>query len=228
MLASPRHGAGVRRLLPLDGPLPAWPGVVDRALEAWAACPGRVRVALRAAALVVALAAATGGLVRGPWGPPVAVVVAARTVPAGATLAPADLAASTRPAGLVPAGALADPSLVPPGAVANGLVPAGQVLTDAHLVAAGPVGLAGAGEAVVPVPAELLPPLPVGTRIDLAVGDLAGGATVVASAAVVVADDGMWRWLRVSRSEVAAVAAGLSGGSLTGAVLPPAPRGGGP
>lgn len=208
----------------LDGPAPAWPAPLDAVLDLWAGLPGRGRVALRAAAAVVVALAMTGGLLRGPWGPSTPVVVAGHDLQPGTRVTTADLVTAQRPARLIPDDALRTPSELPAGAVADGHVPAGTVLTAAMV----PNGRAGPdGTATVPVPADALPPLPVGTRLDLAVAAFDGGAEVVASGAVLVADDGTWRWVQVARDDVPAVARGISDGTLVAAVLPPA-RGGGP
>ncbi len=216
-MAGPRQGRGVRLPIDLDGPAPVWPRPVDAALEWWATAPTRVRVVARAACAVLLVLAATGGVVDGRWGPPREVLVAARALGPGLPVGPADVRVATRPRDLVPAGALTGPDLLPAHAVANGAVAAGTVLTSEHVVAT--VAVAVAGTAVVPVPAEALPPLPVGTRVDLAAATLDGRARTVARGATVVADDGTWRWLRVERSEASDVAAGVHGGSLAVAIV---------
>lgn len=214
----------VRLSLPRpDGPAPAWPRPLDHALEWWARLPPRGRVAVRAAGTVLVALAATGGLLQGPWGPPVEVLVAARDVTAGARLGPADVEVAHRPRDLVPPDALTGPDALPPDAVTDGHLPAGTVVTRRAVRGGGPAAAATAGTAVVPVPATSLPSLPVGTRLDLAVGGMGGEPRVVAHDAVLVADDGTSRWIRVERDAVAALARGVSDGSLVVAVLPPPP-----
>lgn len=206
-----------------EGPAPTWPRPVDAALEWWAALPARGRAGLRAAVAVVVLVTAGGGLLEGPWGPPVAVVVTTRDVTPGSQIDPAAVAVAHRPRQLVPLDALADLAGLPQDAVADGHLPAGTVLTQRAVVGGGPSTAAVAGTAVVPLAAADLPALPVGTRLDLAVAGVDGGAEVVATDAVLVADDGTWRWVRVERDAVAGLARGLSGSTLVVAVLPPLP-----
>ncbi len=207
----------------LHGPAPVWPRPLDAALEWWAGLPTRARVALRAGAAVVVAVAVSGGLVQGPWGAPVPVVVATRDVAAGAPLGPTDLEVAQRPRGLVPPDAITDQGAVPPDAVADGHLPAGTFLTHRAISAGGPGGAATPGTAVVPVPADTLPPLPIGTRLDLAVAGFDGTTRIVARDAALVADDGTWRWLRIDRDAVGEVARGITDATLVAAVLPPQP-----
>ncbi len=207
----------MRLPLDLDGPAPAWPRPLDAALEWWAGAPTRLRVLLRGLVAAVLVLAATGGLVDGRWGPPQPVLVTDRALVPGAPVGPADVRVAERPRDLVPAGALTAPDLLPADAVTHGAVAAGGVLTVDNVRGLGTFAVAGT--AVVPVPADVLPALPVGTRLDLAAPGPDGRARTVARGATVVADDGTWRWLRVERSAVADVAAGLRGGSLVVAVV---------
>lgn len=211
----------------LEGPAPAWPRPLDAALEWWAHLPARGRAGLRAAAAVVVAVAVSGGLVEGPWGPPVEVVVARRDVAAGTPVTAGDVALARRPQGLVPHDALTDLDTVPPDAIADGHLPAGSVVTRRAVSGGGPAGAAQPGTAVVAVPAAALPPLPVGTRLDLATAGFDGTSRIVARAATLVADDGTWRWLRIHRDEVGQVAQGVTDATLVAAVLPP-PRAGAP
>lgn len=219
------HGARVRLPAGLDGPLPRLPAPVDAAARVWAAASGRVRAVVRLVVVAILLVAASGGLVRGPWGAPTAVLVATRTIAAGASVTAADVSVARRPSALVTDTALTTPSALPTDALAVGTLPAGTVVTTDHVVGGGPSSLATDGTAVVAVDAALLPPLPVGTRVDIAVPGFDGAAEVVARSATVVADDGTWRWLRVDRAEVPALAGGVSEGRLVTAVLPRPPGG---
>lgn len=212
--------------LDLDGPRPTWPGPVDAALEWWAGLTGRARVALRAAGAVVVIAMATGGLVEGRWGPPRPVLVAAVDITAGMPVPPTSVTVAERPRDVLPDDVLTDLGELPDDAVADGHIPAGSTITARAVRGGGVGGGAAPGTAVVPVPAEVLPPLPVGTRVDLAVASHDGGGGIVARDAVLVADDGTWRWLQVERTAVDAVARGVRDATLVAAVLPPPPGAG--
>lgn len=192
---------------------------MDAAVEWWAALTGRARAVLRVVGMVIVLLAATGGLVDGRWGSPVEVVVAARDVAAGASVTAADLAVATWPRDLVPPGALRSLATLPDRAVADGVLPRGTPITSSNVHGGGAAADAPAGTALVPVPADLLPHLPVGTRVDLAVAGFDGTAEVVAAAATVVAHDGTWQWLRIARDEVGPVAGGVGDGTLVAAVV---------
>jgi pilus assembly protein CpaB len=209
----------------LEGPVPPLPRPVDALARLWAGVSGRTRLLVRLVGAVLVLTAATGGLVRGPWGTPTTVLVAATAIAPGAPVTPADVRVGRWPSALVPADALTEPASLPTDAVAAGPLAAGAVVTTAA-VTAGPAGLAADGTAVVAVDATLLPALPVGTVVDVAVPAVDGTASIAARGAVVVADDGTWRWLRVARGDVAPLAAGISSGQLVPAVLPrPGPAG---
>lgn len=209
------------RLPDLTGPMPALPAAVDALGRRWAATSGRVRLLVRVTAVVVLLVAAAGGLVRGPWGPPTSVLVSTDPMSPGDRVTTADVTMQTRPSDLVPADALTDPDQLPNDARAAGALSAGAVLTTSTLHPEGAGALATPGTAVVAVDAQLLPPLPSGTRLDVAVPGHDGTAVLAARDAEVVADDGTWRWLRVAREDVAALAVGVSEGRLVVAVLPP-------
>ena len=208
----------MRLPLDLDGPAPVWPRPLDAVLEWWAGLSGRRRALVRAGGLVLVLLTATGGLFDGPWGPPRPVLVAAHDVAPGLQVTAADVRVERRPADLVPAGALTAPAALPDDAVAHGALLAGAVVTDGNVRATDTVALPGT--AVVPIPADVLPSLPVGTAVDLAAWALDGRTRVVARGATVVADDGTWRWVRVARSDLGDVAAGIGGGALVAAVVP--------
>lgn len=120
----------------------------------------------------------------------VPVVVAARDLVAGSTVAEADLAVRRWPDDLVPAGALRDPAAAR-DRVLVGAARAGEPLTDARLAGAGPLSSAGPNTAAVPVRladpgvAGLLTP---GSRVDVvAVADADGAPVVLAPNAVVLA-----------------------------------------
>lgn len=192
---------------------------MDAALEWWAALTGRGRALLRSVALGVVLLAATGGLVDGRWGPPVDVVVAVRDVAPGAPVTTVDLTIASWPRDLVPADALTTLAMLPDGAVADGVLVSGTPVTRRNVHGGGAAAAAPAGTALVPVPLDLLPHLPVGTRVDLAVAGFDGTAEVVATSATVVADDGTWQWLRIGRHEIGPVSGGIGDGTLVAAVV---------
>ena len=211
----------MRLPLDLDGPAPAWPAPIDATLEWWAGLPVRGRIAARAAGAVLVALAATGGLLDGRWGPPVHVLVTTTDVAAGAPVGSADVTLAERPRDLLPSDALTEVGALPTGAVADGHLPAGTVVSTRAVRGGGVAGTARPGTAVVPVPAEVMPSLPIGARLDLAVAALDGTSRVVARDAVLVGDDGTWRWLQVDRDSVDAVARGVTDASLVAAVLPP-------
>jgi pilus assembly protein CpaB len=116
--------------------VPGWPRTARD--PGWAPLrrhhPGRRRLAAAGLAAGSVAAALQVLAPRPPAGEPV--VVAAREVPAGAVLAPADLAVVRRPPSLLPSGAVADRSAAVGRTVGSGLRP-GEPLTDARLVGPG-------------------------------------------------------------------------------------------
>lgn len=207
----------------LTGPLPALPAPLDAASRAWSGAGGRVRGLVRLLAAAVVAALLVGRLAHGPFGPPTSVLVVTRPLAAGAPLTADDVAVRTRPADVVPDGAVRSLEALGPDATAAGPLPRGAVVSAAQVTAGGPGALATPGSAVVAVDAAALPPLPVGTRLDVAGPAVDGTMRVAAADAVVVGDDGTWRWLRVDRADVAALADGIRDGRLVPAVLPAAP-----
>ncbi|MFI9386281.1 Flp pilus assembly protein CpaB [Kutzneria sp. NPDC052558] len=135
------------------------------------------------AVLAVALAAAT--LLHGREHA-IPVLVAARDVPAGATLTGDDVRTRDLPAAYVPAGALAEPAAAV-GRILTGSARAGEPITDVRLVGRENTLLATGDPDSVAVPVRLSDPavadlLRPGSHVDV-VGDPA----VLASDAVVVA-----------------------------------------
>ena len=213
--AAPR-GAGAPGATRLDGPPPVLPAVVDRALERWGTLPPRARAA---AALAVVLVVAGGGVARvarSPYGPPVAVLVATRDLGVGSSPA-GGVAPARRPADLVPADAIVE--LPPDAALALGVV-AGTVMTARHLQPGGPFAGLGDGAAAVAVPSGTVPGASPGRRFDLIVTRADGGGAVVATDARVLAVGGDLVWLAVPRAAAPDVAAAVSRGLLSAAVLP--------
>ena len=103
----------------------------------------RRRRALGAVAAGVAVFTAVSTL--SPQAPPTfTAVVAAREIPAGSVLEPADLAAAQVPEALAPAGALTDPAAAV-GRPVGGAVRPGEVLTGARLATRAAGAGAGAG-----------------------------------------------------------------------------------
>jgi hypothetical protein len=201
----------------LDAAPPVLPPALDRASERWWRTPPRVRASVLLAALALLLAAGTVRLASSPWGPPVAVLVATRDVPLGASLGPDAVRATEWPARLVPPGALDEVA----GSVAIAPVTEGSVLTD-RLVGEGGLGAAlPEGTAAVAVPGELVPVLSPGARLDLVGAELDGRGVALATAATVLTDDGEHVWLAVDHHQAPAVAAAAAAGTITVVVLPP-------
>ncbi len=204
----------------LAGPPPALPALLDRASERWASATPRLRVL--AIAVLVALFA-LGGLVRvtaSPYGPPTTVLVAARDLAVGERPDAADLQARRWPSDLLPAGAFASFADLGAETTVIAPLPAGAVATSRHL---GGLGIAELldGEVVgVPVPAESVPEVEPGTRVDLVGRDAYGDPVRLGSRALLVTDDGVTVWLAVAPSEAAGVAAAAAVGTLTLVVHP--------
>lgn len=200
------------------GPLPVWPEVVDALAERWFGLAPRMRLA--AACLVVALAGltATGVAARSPWGPDIHVLVAARAVPAGATLTAGDLVPAARPQRTVPAAAVAATTRWV-GAVTTGPLPAGGVVTSAQVSDDGLAGVVAPGRVAVAVARGSLPPLRPGQRVDLLGGDGDLGGQHLARDGRVLAADDAHVWIEVDRRDAGAVAAALAWGTVTVALL---------
>lgn len=200
----------------LDGPPPALPALLDRAAERWWMARPRTRVALVVLGLVLLVAGGVARAATSPHGPPVPVLVATRDLPVGHQLAPDDLRRTMWPRDLVPAGAAGELS----GTVV-GALPAGAIATDRHVAVNGVTAALPSGQAAVPVPAEALPALPAGTRLDVVAADLDGGVQVLARSATVVANAGEIVWVAVATDEAPAVAGAAGRGSLSVVLLPP-------
>jgi pilus assembly protein CpaB len=200
----------------IDGAPFAAPALLDRASERWWQLPPRLRGALLAMGIVVALAAGTVHLAASPWGAPVTVLVATDDLVAGQRLHAGDVRRADWPAALVPEGAIREPNgtVVAP-------VPAGGVVTDRHVGDGGLGTMIPDGRAAVALPLELLPELPSGTQLDLVGADLDTRGVVLARGAVVIATDDLHVWLVVDRQEAADVAAATLTGAVTVVVVPP-------
>lgn len=185
----------------------ALPAALDTISDRWWGLGPRTRTWVVVAAVIALLAGAGLRAAATPYGSPVGVLVATSDLEPGSPLADADLARRRWPADLVPEGARtrADGTLTAP-------LPAGAVLTDRHVTDAGVGGLVADGRAAVPLPADLVPELPVGTRLQVVATGVDGEAAVLADDAEVVAEDGASVWVAVPHVSAADVAAaGLRG-----------------
>lgn len=191
--------------------LPPW---LDAVSDRWWGLTPRTRaVAVLAVVVLVAVLAAVR-VGASPYGPPVPVLVATHDLPAGTVLGEEVLRTERWPQELTPAGASAAPSgtLVAP-------LPAGAILTGTHLTEEGVGGMIAAGQAAVPVPAELVPDLGVGTLVQVVASGTDGTGVVLADRAEVVAADGVMLWLATSERVAADVAAAGLRGTIALAIV---------
>lgn len=217
----PGHRKLTDRLRSLvQGPLPPLPDVIDAASERWFAAPPRSRLAV--ALLAVVLFVLLTGKVAGgsPWHDETAVLVAARTLPAGHTLAPGDLVPTSRPVRSLPDGTV-DVGARWVGAATTGPLPAGAVVAAVHLSEGGLSALVRPGKVAVAVPEDLLPPLEAGRDVDLVGGDGQGAGDALARDARVLASSGGHVWIEVDRADAGSVAAAVAWGRITVALLAP-------
>jgi len=164
--------------------------------------------------VALALGVATFWVVRPALAPPagagalVEVLVVARPVAAGVTLAAADVRTARLPAGALPD---AEAAAAPVGRTARvDLVP-GEVVLAARLGPRGLAALLPAGARALAVPrAAGTPPLEPGQRADL----LAGGRVVVPAASVLAVDDS-GTTVAVPEAAAPAVAEAISTGAVT-------------
>lgn len=143
-------------------------------------------------------------------------LVADRDLAVGEQVGPADLTRADRPSDLVP-----DRALTRPSGTVVAPVPAGSVVTDQHVRDGGIGAALPDDQAAVPLPVEVVPELPVGARIDLVAADLDQRGVLLASGAVVLAEDGLHVWVAVDRPVAADVAAAALSGAITAVVVPP-------
>lgn len=193
--------------------LPAW---LDAVSERWWTLGPRVRVVVVVAGLLLVAAGAGVRTLASPFGPPVAVLIAADDLPAGTTLEPALLRAARWPRDLVPRSAARDPT----GTLTLAL-PAGAVLTERHRTAEGLAGRIGDGRAAVALRSDLLPEVPGGARVRLVGTDVGGAARVLADDARVLTHDPTTVWLEVPDGAAAQVAAAVLSGTVAVVLLPP-------
>lgn len=202
------------RLDPLAGPAPAWPAPIDRLADRWAASGARTRLAA-----AVALAATTA-IVTGLGSEPTVVTVTARVdLPAGSALHDGLLTTAELPRSLVPPDAETDVSSVS-GQVLRHPIAAGHPILGRALVTGLDAALAP-GRVAVALPAELVPELAPGQRLDVVGADTNGVPQVLAADAVVLRVDVDGVWVEVDRSASAALGHAIAWGGLTVAVLPP-------
>jgi Flp pilus assembly protein CpaB len=139
---------------------------------------------LAAVALALALSPAAGAA-------GAAVLVAARDLPAGTTLGPADVTVRTWPDEIVPAGALNAPAQAD-GRILAGAARAGEPVTDLRLAGPSLAAIATGASDAVSVPIRLADPavaglLAAGSTVDVVtVGAAADDAVVLARGAVVL------------------------------------------
>lgn len=201
----------------LDGPHPTLPRRLDRISERWWAARPRTRVVIATGLLVLLLLAVVTRIVVSPHGPPAVAWVATRDLAVGEELDRSALRRVSWPGPLLPAGSLTEPTgtLVAP-------LPRGAVATDRHLGDLGAIAGVDADRALVPIPLESLPALPIGARVDIVVtdGHELHGRTV-ARDALVLRDDGSAWWLAVAGAEANDLAGAALQGSLGVVLIPP-------
>jgi hypothetical protein len=189
------------------------PGPLDAMSDRWWGLAPRTRTWLVLLALAAVLSGAALRTVASPYGVPVPVLVAVTDLPTGTDLDAGMVRAERWPADLVPAGHRVDPrgTLTAP-------LPTGAVLTDRHVTDAGLAGLVGPGRSAVPLPAELVPDLPIGTEVQVVATGVDGAGAVLADRAEVIAADGASLWVAVPDAAAADVAAAGLRGAIAVAV----------
>jgi Flp pilus assembly protein CpaB len=185
----------------------ALPAGLDAISDRWWGLDPRTRTWIVLAGVVALLAGAGFRAAAAPYGSPVGVLVAASDLEAGTPLAEADLDRRRWPSDLAP-----DDVRTRTVGTLTAPLPAGAVLTDRHVTDGGIAGMLTDGLAAVPLPADLVPELPVGTRLQVVATGVDGEAAVLADDAEVVAEDGTSVWVAVPDASSADVAAaGLRG-----------------
>lgn len=194
----------------------ALPPLLDRASERWWTLSPRWRAVLLAGGATLVLVAGLSHAAATPYGAPTSVLVATSDLPAGHELRAGDLRRTTWPRDLVP-----DDRLERAAGRLAAALPAGTVATARHIADAGVAASLPAGMAAVPLPADALPALTVGNRVDVIGRDLDGRAAVLARGGSVVAVDGTDVWVAVPAASAPDVAAAGAGGLVTVVALPP-------
>jgi hypothetical protein len=200
----------------LDGPPFALPAMLDALAERWWRTRPRTRTGLSLGAVVLLVMAGVTHAAASPYGPPTAVWIADRDLTIGTVLTADALHRASWPRDLVPDGALQEPigTLVAP-------LPRGAVVSDLHVGEGGVAASLPVGYAAVALPPESLPELAPGTRIDLVAADTQGGATTIASDAVLLGSDGTAVWVAVERAAATQVSGAALHGAIGVVVLPP-------
>lgn len=207
----------MRLPLPLDGPPVTLPPLVDAAADRWIALPPRARLLLGVLLALALLAVASRSATSAQWGEAVEVVVASETVPAGTDVTGGQLALRPWPRDLLPDGYL---EALPEGRATTTL-PAGTVVTSSHVAEGGIAATVAAGRVAVPIARDLVPELPIGTRLDVVASDVGGVARQLAAGARLLGVDDAYAWLEVERDQASEVAAAAARSSLAVAVLGP-------
>jgi Flp pilus assembly protein CpaB len=202
-----------------DGAPLRLPAVADRVSEGWWRLSPR-----RRSTIVLALGASLtlAVLLRvalSPYGPPLPVVLATRDLAVGTRIAPSDLDSARWPASLVADHLIALPADAIGSTLSIG-VPAGTPVSRRHLEGDGVSGALAAWAVAVPVPAELLPPLVAGGRIDVIITLGDGSGRAAASDVRVLSVDGGIIWLEVERSRAPDVSAAAGRGTIAAVILP--------
>jgi Flp pilus assembly protein CpaB len=191
--------------------LPSW---LDRLSDRWWRLSPRARSLVTLALGLAVLAGAGVRAIAAPYGPPTTVLVARDDLAAG-TIVDGDTFRPVRwPADLAPDRPVSDAT-----GTLTAAVPAGAVLTEAHVTDDGLGGVVGPGRAAVPLPADLVTEVPVGTRVQVVAAGGDGAAVVLADDAEVVTVDAGSVWLAVDDAAAADVAAAGLRGSVALAVV---------
>jgi Flp pilus assembly protein CpaB len=177
-----------------------------------------MRLLAGAGAALAVLSVVTLRVALSPYGPPIAVLVAAEDLRVGDVLTTSDVSIARWPRELVPAGALARRSEAVGDRLTMG-VTAGTALTARHLTGDGPlIGLAPSSAAV-PVPSGALRGATGGVRLDLVVTLGDGSGRILARDVRVLAEESGTTWLEVDRALAPDVAAAAARGTLSAAIL---------
>jgi Flp pilus assembly protein CpaB len=193
--------------------------VLDRVVEGWWRLAPRQRSVV---ALAVGTALTLAVLLRvglSPYGPPKSVVLAARDLAVGTRLAPDDLVLTRWPATLVADHLISAPADAIGSTLSIGLTQ-GSPVSRRHLGGDGVSAMLAAWAVAVPVPAELLPPLVAGGRIDVVVTLGDGSGRAAATDVRVLSVDGGVVWLEVERSRAPDVSAAAGRGTIGAVLLP--------